>query len=354
MKISLFFILLVLVGCSNLIERYPSASQTCLELMGSFHGIVANRFNGDLPGTGIQEVKGADLILVNDSLRDEVERVRALYNRSIERGGDLELITSKLGLAKKRLGKGIVNKTLSDSAISMDQIIITRNMNSGANSYIGHRGVMKPSFIKAKTAKYGLIKGLIPYDQSLVARDLPQDLVETYKGYVAQVMATGTVNKVILETPEGTAVIRNGSQMFVEEVLPSDKIIYVLGDSNGFKYTADVDLYALGGKKPDESASFFSEELGTTTEKEVESIKKINEIFTFHDTHRNTDRDLVLHGSEIHNPNPVNLDFPLRVYLPDGRVFDVDEGPSRDPQRYLNALKAWGKSHGYHINGPAH
>lgn len=343
--------------------REPTNSKTCTEAVTSFLSLSAesirSRLGKNKAPRGIEEVKGGDLILVNRELRASVERKRTFYEKAFSRKEQdptnerLDRISNKakadLHEVKHKLGKGIVNSTLLDSSVSSNSVIVIRAINGGANSYIGHKAVLKPTYIKAKTAKYGLIKGLIPVDQNLVARDLPARSLRKYQSYIEAAFATGLVHKEVYETAEGKAVVRDGVQVVTDEIRPGDKPIEILIDANGDKFTADIDLFSIGGKTPDTERATDMEELGTTTSREIGLIKKINQIFSKYDTHRPMERDLVLHGSEVHNPKPVKMEFPLRAYTPDGRVFNIKEGPEEDPEKHLNAFRSWVQSKGYFL-----
>lgn len=355
--------LLALSSCSQVGLRSISNDFNCRLASSQFfktsHLNQKSRLSGSPSLLGVRVVKGDDLILVNEGLRNEVEKQRLIYKRLFNsRPGKLSgeeilrrvsLQNSVLKESKKRLGKGVANSTFRDASIFNDIVILTRATNHGAYSFIGHKAILKPSFIKAKTAKYGLIKGLIPVDQSLVKRGMDQGIIDSYNLKVLEALNRDDVFKAPLETREGTAVIREGQQQFVDRVFEGDQVIEVLVDGNGDKFTADIDLYSIGLKKPDNQTPYVHDNYGTTTDKEVEVIEEINRVFSSYDTHRNTDRDIVLHGSEVFNPSPEELDFPIRAFTPDGRVFDILKGPDSHPAKNLEEFKRWVLSQGYFI-----
>ena len=361
---SLALFVLILSSCSQVGVRSISNDFNCRLATSQFlrtsHLNQKNRLLGSPQFEGIRIVEGDDLILVDEGLRHEVEKQRRVYKRLLNlRPGKLseEEIQKRVSRQntvlkdwKKKLGKGVTNSTFRDASTLNDIVILTRATNHGAYSFIGHKAILKPSFIKAKTAKYGLIKGLIPVDQSLVKRGMDQGVINSYNLKILKALNRDDVFKAPLETGEGTAVIRDGQQQVVERVLDGDKVIEVLVDGNGDKFTADIDLYSIGSKKPDNQTPYVHDNYGTTTDKEVEIIEEINKIFSSHDTHRNTDRDIVLHGSEVFNPSPEELDFPIRAFTPDGRVFDILQGPDSHPAKNLEEFKRWVLSQGYFIN----
>lgn len=305
----------------------------------------------DLP-LEIRELRGSDLILSNTERK--VLASRKKYNKLLNSEDDdiddlIFAARDELYAAKRVLGKGYINSTLVESAKTLDIFILTRPINKGAYSFIGHNSVLKPNFIKLKSAKSGIIKGLIPVNQSLLNSDESAEIFKKQEQHIKDLLRLDKVDKIPFLYQDEFLVIRNGKSIFTKTPKLSDEIVEVLTDNKGNYYTSDIDLFSLGIKEPSNIKIREYKNYGHSHTEEIEIIRVINEIFKENDN-SSVKRNLVLHGSEAFNPNPLEIDYPIRAFTPKGRVFDIPKGPSNDQNKFLRVFFHWVEDQGYYLN----
>ena len=250
--------------------------------------------------------------------------------------------------------KGQIGRTMIDLAVckavkKTGFLVIARSINLLSYPLIADGSYTKNMHIKGKSADFGLMAGLVPYDQKRsklrsmaeltdAQIALKKQTIAKFQDYNNKAIALGLAQKRPLRkfVSEGVFKIgieRKGEEIYISEseLQPGDEILYVMDypDVEGKGMAADLDLFEVApqepipyipSKNPEQVGNMYQHEEGLMDIVNTEFNKLLAERPRVVEEEGATPkpRKIVHHGAENNwaNSSAETIDFPLHAYIP--------------------------------------
>jgi len=242
----------------------------------------------------------------------------------------------ELSQIKKQVGIQLINESLCHAARLTHAVIFARASNDSSYEKLADGADAKPLHIKANSIDVGIFGGLIPCDlKSLTHHEYSSFQIRLQERRVNESLRNGfaeckPLTRYVGRKRTQTAVIRESKELFVFTPRRSDSVPKVLYLANrDIPLTSDLDLYLIAvpssTKQNHSPLKFISRETprdGFISPFEKDVISNANSYFNqlFHNVRDQllgldgqTERTLIEHGPENHNPNPsLIVSFPIK------------------------------------------